>query len=231
MKSFNYQNYLLKESCERTCTEEYNRDWDCDLLIKTKQQSCSFCKKRSHQLKSEKKKKIKHDAEPAKLKAPISATSPDHLILTLKPHRLRNKELENYVEKIRFEIDKCGTAINESLEKDLISIFSNVSDNEILNFKNLFWEEQQKYLQQNKTGRRYHPMIIKYCLSLAAKFSSAYSELRYDSKTGNGVLVLSSLRTFRNYQKTYSRFQSYIYKILIWKKPGFFRTRKMSQYY
>ena len=76
LKSFNYQNYLLKESCERTCTEEYIRDSNCHVLIKGKQQRCSFCKKRSHQLKSEKKKKLKHDAEPAKLKTPISATSP-----------------------------------------------------------------------------------------------------------------------------------------------------------
>ena len=43
-------------------------------------------------------------------------------------------------------------------------------------------------------------MIINYCLSSAAKSSSAYSELRYDSKTGNGFLVLPSLRTLRHYQ-------------------------------
>ena len=64
MKSFNYENYLLKEICERTCTEEYIRDSDCDLLIEAIQQSCSFCDKRSDQLKSEKKKKLKHDEEP-----------------------------------------------------------------------------------------------------------------------------------------------------------------------
>ena len=86
LKSFNYQNYLLKDTCERTCTGEYIRNSDCDLLIEAIQQSCSFCKKRSRQLKSEKKKKLKHDAEPAKLKAPISVTSPDRLILTLKQH-------------------------------------------------------------------------------------------------------------------------------------------------
>ena len=101
---------------------------------------------------------------------------------------------------MRFEIDNSGKAINEILEKDLISIFSNVSGNEIPHFRKVFGEEQQKYLQQKKTGRRYHPMIIKYCSSLAAKSSSAYSELRYDSKTGNGVLVLSSLRTLRDYR-------------------------------
>ena len=43
-------------------------------------------------------------------------------------------------------------------------------------------------------------MVIKFCLNLAAKSSSAYSDLRYDSKTGNGILVLPSLRTLRDYK-------------------------------
>ena len=44
-------------------------------------------------------------------------------------------------------------------------------------------------------------MIIKYCLDLAAKSSSTNSDLRYDSKTGSGILVLPSLRTLRDYRK------------------------------
>ena len=43
-------------------------------------------------------------------------------------------------------------------------------------------------------------MIIKFCLSLAAKSSSAYSDLRFVSKTGSGFLVLPSLRTLRDYK-------------------------------
>ena len=47
-------------------------------------------------------------------------------------------------------------------------------------------------------------MIIKYCLNLAAKSSSTHSDLRYDSKTGSGILVLPSLRTLRDY-KNYTK--------------------------
>ena len=43
-------------------------------------------------------------------------------------------------------------------------------------------------------------MIIKVCLALAAKSSSAYSELRYDSEKGSGILVLPSLSTLRDYR-------------------------------
>ena len=47
-------------------------------------------------------------------------------------------------------------------------------------------------------------MIIKFCLNLAAKSSSAYKDLRYDNKTGTGVLDLPSLRTL-HYYKNYIR--------------------------
>ena len=39
-----------------------------------------------------------------------------------------------------------------------------------------------------------------YCLNLAAKSSSTYSDLRYDSKSGSGILLLPSLRTLRDYK-------------------------------
>ena len=69
----------------------------------------------------------------------------------------------------------------------------------------LFWEEQPKYLSSSSSRSiRDHPMIIKYRLSLAAKSSSAYSDLRYDSRTGSGVLILPCLRTLRDY-KNYIR--------------------------
>ena len=42
---------------------------------------------------------------------------------------------------------------------------------------------------------RFHPMIIRFCLSLAAKSSSCYEELR-----NSGLLVLPSQRTLRDYR-------------------------------
>ena len=101
---------------------------------------------------------------------------------------------------MRLEIEKSGQRINETLENDLISSYSKEHGNSIPSFMKLFWDELQKYLRTSKTERRYHPMIIKYCLNLAAKSTAAYSELSYDSATGSGVLVLPSLRTLRDYR-------------------------------
>ena len=43
-------------------------------------------------------------------------------------------------------------------------------------------------------------MIKKFRLNLAAKSSSAYKDLQYDSTTRTGILVLPSLKTLRDYK-------------------------------
>ena len=57
-----------------------------------------------------------------------------------------------------------------------------------------------KIFGKKRNWSRYQSMIIKFGLSLAAKSSSAYSELRYDSVKGSVVLVLPSLRNLREYR-------------------------------
>jgi len=59
----------------------------------------------------------------------------------------------------------------------------------------LFWQQQKKLLKSSTTGVRYHPMIIRFCLSLAAKSPSCYEELR-----NSNVLVLPSQRRLRDYR-------------------------------
>ena len=134
------------------------------------------------------------------MKASVRITSPERLILTHKQQRLKNKELEESLAKMRLEIEKSGQKINETLENDLISLYSKKDSNSIPPFMKLFWDEQQNCVRTSTAGRRYHLMIIKYCLNLAAKSTAAYSELSYDSATGSGVLVLPSLRTLRDYR-------------------------------
>ena len=62
------------------------------------------------------------------------------------------------------------------------------------------WVDQQKYLKSSSTGIRYHPIIIRYCLSLAAKLSAAYDEIRYGEKKGTSFLILPSRRRLRDYK-------------------------------
>ena len=185
-KKIFYQKYLESDHSDRKHTQEFLRSSTCEMLLKDfVNEVCQECFA---------------SLEPAKLKAPVSITSQERLVLTLKQQRLKNKELEGNLAKMRLEIEKSGQRINETLENDLISSYSKEHGNSIPSFMKLFWDELQKYLRTSKTERRYHPMIIKYCLNLAAKSTAAYSELSYDSATGSGVLVLPSLRTLRDYR-------------------------------
>ena len=150
-------------------------------------------------------RKTKHMNEPAKLNAPVKFTSPERLKLTMQQQRLQCKQLQQQIEDIKTSLEKHGRQVSPDLDKDFTTLFSGVDQKEVPPFMKLFWEEQQKYIRASSASNvRYHPMIIKYCLSLAVKSSSAYNDLRYDSKTGSGVLALPSLRTLRNY-KNYIR--------------------------
>ena len=67
----------------------------------------------------------------------------------------------------------------------------------------LFWSEQQKYLGKSSTKAiRYHPTLIRYCLSLASKSPSTYDQMSFNEKDNTGFLILpsrSSLRDYKNY--------------------------------
>ena len=78
------------------------------------------------------------------------------------------------------------------------------SDEDVSPHMKFFWEQQGKLLQTPTFGRRYHPHLIRYCLSLHAKSSAVYRELR-DSK----VLVLPSERTLRDYRNFFKPQQGF----------------------
>ena len=64
----------------------------------------------------------------------------------------------------------------------------------------VFWEQQRKLLARPKFGRRYHPHVIRFCLSIHAKTPAAYRELR-----DSGILVLPSESTLRDYRNFFKR--------------------------
>ena len=100
------------------------------------------------------------------------------------------------------EIEKNSKSVDAELGKDFVSLFLKCDVNMVPPFMKLFWEEQQKYLKNisSLSSVRYHPMVIKFCLNLAAKSSSSYSDLRYNAKDGTGILVLPNLRTLWDYK-------------------------------
>ena len=55
-----------------------------------------------------------------------------------------------------------------------------------------FWGQQMALLQSNKMGRRYHPQVIRFALSIHGKSPSAYRD--------SGALILPSERVLRDYK-------------------------------
>ena len=83
------------------------------------------------------------------------------------------------------------------LSNDFQKLFSESDNSKFPSFRKLFWQE--KYMNSSSsTAICFHSLIIKFSLNLAAKSSCAYKCLCYDSTTGSGLLVLSSLRTLRH---------------------------------
>ena len=204
-KKFNYLSFQQNSFQSSVHQDEYYRASDCRILISCSANPCSSCISHNVKVVAAKIRNESKMLQPAKLKAPIKFTSPERVKLTLQNERLKCKQLENQIAEMRFAIKNQSEVISPELSTDLISLFTGCDKNNIPPFMKLFWEEQQKYLHASSPNSvRYHPMIIKFCLNLAAKSSSTYSDLRYDSKTGSGVLVLPSLRTLRDY-KNYIR--------------------------
>ena len=181
--------------------DEYLRAISCHVLMDNSSPNpCRECKsKEQYELKQDnRKEKIQYT--PAKLKAPLSATHPERVKLALQQNRLECKQLQIQMQEMKREIDNAAKPVSQELGHDLVKLFSGCDQRKIPPFMKFFWEEQQKYLQQSSSQVRYHPMIIKFCLALAAKSSSTYNEMRLNEKEGTGILVLPSLRTLRDYR-------------------------------
>ena len=165
---------------------------ECQVIMETSDELCNPCSKASKQLKKTTKKRTK--ASPAKSKAPLAACGPEKLWATVKATRLECKMLKEQLQEMQERIQEQGICIDKSLEEDIRKIMDGQNMNATPHMK-FFWEEQMKLLQSASCGRRYHPQIIRFALSLHGKSPSAYRELRK-----SGALVLPSERILRDYK-------------------------------
>ena len=66
-------------------------------------------------------------------------------------------------------------------------------------FMKLSWEQQKRLFTSSSSWARYHPVIIRFCLSATAKSPSVQEHLR-----NTNILRLTSERTLRDVIKTTS---------------------------
>ena len=119
----------------------------------------------------------------------MSKTDPERIKLTLQEQRLKCAQLEQALFEMCVELEKSRMEIENELSNDFLKILDS-ADTKITPFMKLFWQEQRKLFTRSTTGVRYHPMIIRFCLSLAAKSPSCYEELCNSGCNDIDVIVL-----------------------------------------
>ena len=155
---------------------------------------CESCQKQEKVFDYGQKKKQKKLITPAKLKAPLAATDKSRIGAALKAERLKCQQTTAELNKMKLELQRNSVQIDEQLSNDFTKILSDAK--EVTPFMNLFWQQQKEMFKVgNRKNVRFHPMIIRYCLSLYLKSKAAYEELR-----NSGVLVLPSSRTLIDYK-------------------------------
>ena len=102
------------------------------------------------------------------------------------------------MKNLQTKIEKDGVHFSESLETDILKIMGGQNLEATPHMK-FFWEQQRALLQSKKMGRRYHPQVIRFALSIHGKSLSAYRELR-----DSGALVLPSKRVLRDYKNYFA---------------------------
>ena len=191
----------------------------CLLIQEQEEEACSVCTTYAGCANSAPKAKESKSSKPAHLNAPVSKTDPGRIELTLQEQRLKCTQLEQALSEMRVELEKSTMEIDNELSNDLMKILDS-ADTKITPFMKLIWQEQRKLFTRSTTGVRYHPMIIRFCLSLAAKSPSCYEELR-----NSGVLVLPSqrrLKDYRNAIKPKRGFQKKVIEVLKSETSGYF---------
>ena len=172
----------------------FMRSADCCLLTISEGESCDNCCKVIASENKRQRRSVIEKAKPIKDKAPLTASSKERLISTIQRQRIESKELKDRLLDLEKEIKSNSITVGEALESDIVSILGN-ADLEGTPHMQHFWQQQKKLLASPKFGRRYHPHLIRFCLSLHAKSAAAYREL-----ASSGVLVLPSERALRDYR-------------------------------
>ncbi len=188
-----YKLILGNENISPYQTKVYKRTIKCLILLQD-ETICGNCSAHEKKIETKAIKKSRQINTPAKLNTSITVTHPNRVKLALQAQRLKCSQLEKEIARMRLDIQSAGVHVPSDLSQDIKALINDY-DGTVTPFMRLFWEQQQRCFQGNPHAVRFHPMIIRFCLSLAAKSASAYDELRISK-----VLKLPSRRTLRDYR-------------------------------
>ena len=177
------------------------RDDQCTLLVPTSMLRCQDCTR----LKERQRQKALRESQQGETSGSSCFTANAYLSTPKKLQKLAilavnqkdsRRKINTLTARIEAMCQKDGILVDSELHQDLVAIVG--ESQQTLpdgSFRKLFWEQQVKALQnKDPRQRRWHPLIIKWCLNLKMMSSSAYHSMRT-----SGMLVLPSERTLRDY--------------------------------
>ena len=115
--------------------------------------------------------------------------------------RLQKRALQHLENQLHRHIQSSGVTVDNTIQSDLLKIMHNHSDAIAQkygkdSFQAMFWQQQIKSSSAiGSSGRRWHPLIIKWCLYLRHMSSKAY-----ETVCNSGIITLPSSRTLQDYK-------------------------------
>ena len=128
--------------------------------------------------------------------------------MALKEQRTQCAKLGKKMSKMQEQINLLSVEVTPVLKDDIHDLMEN-NLKFFPPFMKLFWKKQNKYLSINPKAGKYHPMIIRFWLSLAAKSPSAYKLLR-----NSNILILPSRGHLEIKKMLYDHMQGSIDQLL-----------------
>ena len=114
--------------------------------------------------------------------------------------RVAKQKVKRLEQKLKEVTEKDGVSLDGTFQHDFDSILSDSTDDirkhyPLGTFQRIFWDQQVESLKlKDKRQIRWHPMMIKWCLSIKLRSSSTYNALR-----SSNIIALPSDRTLRDY--------------------------------
>eukprot|EP00731_Ephydatia_muelleri_P009106 Em0004g1444a len=123
------------------------------------------------------------------------------LIQLRKQLKRQSAHLQRLKIKISQQCETLSVAVDDSLHSDLRATSALPDCTDIMqqypkdSFPRIFWQQQMEAAsRKNARTMRWHPLMIRWCLSLRHRSSGAYEAIR-----DSGCLKLPSQRTLRDY--------------------------------
>ncbi|CAB4043602.1 Hypothetical predicted protein, partial [Paramuricea clavata] len=130
-----------------------------------------------------------------------SYMSQDELKKKLQEEQNRRRNAERRLNYMKDKMENEMKSFTDEDHIDFLHMFQKVDQDTLNEDMKIFWEAQRKALEQkNLNGHRWHPKVIRLCLSIWNRSPEAYKELRE-----SGVLVLPSGRLLRMYKNSCSQ--------------------------